>query len=602
VAAGGAVGQVLAKATATDYATDWFSLPYPGIGGVRVHTSNPITLSGPATIDGVALATGNRVLVKNQAVLAENGIYVVDVAGPWTRSADPLNTPGQMVAVSEGTDGSATVWRYDGPVLNSWTRSGDRVSLTPATGTTGLSTTLLTAGLAPPTGALATRFNGQGNQDLLLKVTGLLNIASGGTGGITAVEARTNLLPSQVGQSGKVLATNGTDVLWQTGGTGGGASALDDLTDVTITTPVQGELLTFTSGSWRNLPPASLSLDGLSDVVAPTPSTDDALIFNGTNWTSQPINLTLDKLGDVTITAPVGGDTLVYTGSQWVADAPLPFFIATAQDVTLVNPLGGELLMYNGTRWVNSPPLPVWLDALTDVQLTSPQGGELLRFNGSYWFNDVELPVWLDKLTDVVITAPAGGDILTFTGTEWRNYPRGTEALSSLSDVDLTSPSNGQALVFDGAVWRNYILSLDILGDVVLTGIPAAGQVLTCIGGGTWTNATPTPGPLNALIDVDTAGAQDGDLLTYQGGSWIPQAAQQAPAYQAVVATAGQQVIDTAVATVANAQGRAYLQVFRNGVLQREGSTRGYQVSGDNQLSFVVPLNAGDEVDIYAFT
>lgn len=44
---------------------------------------------------------------------------------------------------------------------------------------------------------------------------GKLKIENGGTNAMTAQEARTNLLPSQSGQNGKYLKTNGTDVSWQ---------------------------------------------------------------------------------------------------------------------------------------------------------------------------------------------------------------------------------------------------------------------------------------------------------------------------------------------------------------------------------------------------
>lgn len=54
---------------------------------VRVATTANITLSGTQTIDGVTVAVGNRVLVKNQTAGAENGIYLV-ASGAWTRTAD----------------------------------------------------------------------------------------------------------------------------------------------------------------------------------------------------------------------------------------------------------------------------------------------------------------------------------------------------------------------------------------------------------------------------------------------------------------------------------------------------------------------------------
>jgi len=75
---------------------------------VRAATTANITLSNTQTIDGVALAVGNRVLVKNQTTGEDNGIYVV-ASGAWTRAEDCDNTPGVEVTsgmftfVEEGT-------------------------------------------------------------------------------------------------------------------------------------------------------------------------------------------------------------------------------------------------------------------------------------------------------------------------------------------------------------------------------------------------------------------------------------------------------------------------------------------------------------------
>jgi hypothetical protein len=59
---------------------------------VRVATTQNITLIGTQTIDGISLSAGDRVLVKNQNVASENGIYDVD-DGSWIRSADADNSP-----------------------------------------------------------------------------------------------------------------------------------------------------------------------------------------------------------------------------------------------------------------------------------------------------------------------------------------------------------------------------------------------------------------------------------------------------------------------------------------------------------------------------
>lgn len=67
-----------------------------------------LTLSGTQTVDGVALVTGDRVLVKDQASSIANGIYVVDT-GDWSRSTDCDGSydlaNGTIVKVNSGTVG-----------------------------------------------------------------------------------------------------------------------------------------------------------------------------------------------------------------------------------------------------------------------------------------------------------------------------------------------------------------------------------------------------------------------------------------------------------------------------------------------------------------
>jgi hypothetical protein len=50
-------------------------------------TTADITLTGAQTIDGVSIVAGNRVLVKNQSLSQNNGIYLC-ASGSWTRTTD----------------------------------------------------------------------------------------------------------------------------------------------------------------------------------------------------------------------------------------------------------------------------------------------------------------------------------------------------------------------------------------------------------------------------------------------------------------------------------------------------------------------------------
>ncbi|MBC7211590.1 MAG: hypothetical protein H5U33_15840 [Pseudomonas sp.] len=81
---------------------------------VRVATTGPIALSGLQTIDGLALAAGYRVLVKDQANASQNGIYVAS-AGAWGRALDANDnadfTPGFIVVVQAGAQHGGSVWQ-----------------------------------------------------------------------------------------------------------------------------------------------------------------------------------------------------------------------------------------------------------------------------------------------------------------------------------------------------------------------------------------------------------------------------------------------------------------------------------------------------------
>ena len=85
---------------------------------VRVATTAAITLAtgleNGDTLDGVTLATGDRVLVKNQTDATENGIYVVAASGAPARSSD-ADTAAEITAsfavfVEEGTVNTDSGW------------------------------------------------------------------------------------------------------------------------------------------------------------------------------------------------------------------------------------------------------------------------------------------------------------------------------------------------------------------------------------------------------------------------------------------------------------------------------------------------------------
>jgi hypothetical protein len=89
---------------------------------VRVITLTNITLSGgaPATVDGVSLIAGDRILVNGQSNAAQNGLYQVQTVGTgsngaWVRTSDANQDgeiqPGMVVMVTQGTEYADTPWK-----------------------------------------------------------------------------------------------------------------------------------------------------------------------------------------------------------------------------------------------------------------------------------------------------------------------------------------------------------------------------------------------------------------------------------------------------------------------------------------------------------
>jgi hypothetical protein len=65
-----------------------------------------------------------------------------------------------------------------------------------------------------------------------------------------------------------------------------GATTLNELTDVTLTTQLNGQVLAYDGTSWSNTT-VILALDGLSDVAIANPVIDQVLAYDGTSWSNR---------------------------------------------------------------------------------------------------------------------------------------------------------------------------------------------------------------------------------------------------------------------------------------------------------------------------
>jgi hypothetical protein len=103
------------KSYIDDIVADFYSY---NIRPVIVATTENVNLSTGllvgSVVDTVTLSANARVLVKNQTIPSENGIYVVNATGPATRSTDYGTSfyinPGDLIYVVFGTINSNTLW------------------------------------------------------------------------------------------------------------------------------------------------------------------------------------------------------------------------------------------------------------------------------------------------------------------------------------------------------------------------------------------------------------------------------------------------------------------------------------------------------------
>ena len=168
------------------------------------------------TIDGVTLATGDRVLVKNQSTASENGIYVVQSTGAAVRATDFDGagevSGGAFTFVEDGTANADSGWvvTSDGAITVgtdaiTWVQFSGAGSITAGDGLTKSGATINAVGTASRITVnadsidIASTYVGQSSITTLGTIaTGTWNgtdiaIADGGTGASTAGDARTNL-------------------------------------------------------------------------------------------------------------------------------------------------------------------------------------------------------------------------------------------------------------------------------------------------------------------------------------------------------------------------------------------------------------------------
>jgi hypothetical protein len=213
---------------------------------VRVATTTAGTLASDFentdTVDGVALATGDRILIKDQATASENGIYTVEASGAPTRATDldtGASAAGMSVLIEVGTANASSYWHCTAVAGSDVVGTNDLPY--ELTGVPVDDVTIeidATNGLQVKDGGVGLSMIGPG---VLNDLDGILTDA--GIGGTNDGELVLTLDDGAGG--GKLPVMDGSNLTGVSS-----VAALDDLTDVTITAPTTGEILRYSGSAW----------------------------------------------------------------------------------------------------------------------------------------------------------------------------------------------------------------------------------------------------------------------------------------------------------------------------------------------------------------
>lgn len=457
------------------------------------------------TIDGVTLATGDRILIKNQAAPAENGIYTVNASGAPTRAIDMdtwLEVPGAFTWVEEGTTNADTGWvctSNQGGTLNTtaitFSQFGGVGSYTAGTGLTltgnQFSLTTPVAVTNGGTGTSSAPTNGQllignGSTYTLATLTQGAGITiTNGSGSITVANAG---VTSIAGTANQITASASTGAVTLSTPT----TFIAPGTIASTTTITAGSNFIASTATASYTSTATTALQVIPGAAATTTSAGNTLTLQGGpggttsgaggNVVVQAGTPTAGAGGNASLTASAGVGTN-QNGGNAVITAGAPTGSGTAGVINLVIPAAGALQI-NGAAGTSGQILtsngpttaPTWQNATSTVALNgiTAAGGSNSINNGD------NAQTWNWALTTAAKSA------FTFTENTASTNGAGSQFILDVGTIagSTASPLRVRAL-------GQNVLSITAAGAPTLQGIDTGtGQTATLRGGSSSTAAT----------------------------------------------------------------------------------------------------------------
>ena len=300
-----------------------------------------------------------------------------------------------------------------------------------------------------------------------------------------------------------------------------GATALNGLSDVSITAPSLRHVLMYNGGTWYNVNPSSIAADidlgnlGDVDLITETPVSGDLLRFNGTDWVVTNTESDV-SLGDIQAN---------YTDGSYVKITGADGTLGTSANIYVSSAVNSARSYFVGTNVThNSDP---GTTGTTSFNRSDSLGDSRSFLRIENTDNSVNLcnrtangPVCI-KANNGTAGAAGESKVVEILYNQFRLFDE--------YNLPTTDGTAGQVLQTNGAdtvSWADVVDGLDDLSDVTIT-TAATGDVLYRVGSAwnnvslaTQVNALIAASSIGDLSDVDLTGVTTNSFLRYDAGTF----------------------------------------------------------------------------------